>query len=135
MTRVKSTVPWSWPNPSLTRVIDGDSLVMRLTKVTTIDIGFHGTVSHQVDFDQKLRLNRVNAPKASSAAGKTATAYLTNLLTTVGLGNDTITETYKYGDEWMVEITLKDGTNVSDVMVSSGHAVYWNGEGPRPSDG
>lgn len=114
---------WVWPNSTITRVIDGDSLVAHLTK----DIGFHGTVN----FDQKLRLNRINASPLNTVAGKKALDYLTLLL----IGNVVFLETvapYKYGDEFMTEITLANGDNVSDLMISHGDAVYWNGQGPRP---
>lgn len=114
---------WLWPNSVVTRVIDGDSIVAHLTK----DIGFHGVVT----FDQKLRLNRINAKPATTILGKAALDYLTLLL----IGNVVFLETvapYKYGDEFMVEITFPNGNNVSDLMVTNGHAVYWNGQGPRP---
>jgi len=32
----------------------------------------------------------------------------------------------------MAEITLPSGENLSDLLVSKGYAVYWNGQGPRP---
>jgi|SRR6478752_4174324 len=115
---------WSWPNSTITRVIDGDSLVAHLTK----DIGFHGTVT----FDQKLRLNRINASPVNTQAGKAAMTFLTlKLMSNIVVFLETISP-YKYGDEFMCEITLPTGENVSDLMVSSGNAVYWNGQGPRP---
>jgi endonuclease YncB( thermonuclease family) len=39
---------------------------------------------------------------------------------------------YKYGDEWMAEVTLPDGRNVSDALVAAGVAQWWDGQGPRP---
>ena len=51
-----SSVPWSWPDSHVIRVIDGDSFVARLTR----DLGFHGTTT----FEVKLRLNRINAAPA-----------------------------------------------------------------------
>jgi hypothetical protein len=42
---------------------------------------------------------------------------------------------YKYRDEWMAEVTLSDGRNMSDELVLGDWAVYWTGDGPRPADG
>lgn len=120
-------VPWIWPGTTITRIIDGDSLIAHMTK----DIGFNGFVS----FDQKLRLNRINAPAIKTSNGQAAWTFLSTLLPSVGLVTLETLKPYKYGDEWMAEITLPNGQNVSDVMVATAHAVYWDGTGPRPSDG
>jgi endonuclease YncB( thermonuclease family) len=118
---------WLWPGSSCVRLIDGDSLIAEVKR----DLGFHGTAT----FTQRLRLNRINAPKLSSAAGKDAASKLSALLTqNHGLLLIETLNPYKYGDEWMAEITLPGGTNVSDWMVTSGYAVYWDGTGPRPAD-
>lgn len=138
-----STV-WRWPGSTLVRVVDGDSFTARLTRsleatVAAQDLGFHGTVGPAtltipVAFEQKLRLNRINAPKASSAAGKASTARATALMMDRLLLIETVAP-YKYGDEWMAEVTLPDGGNVSDLLVAAAMAVYWDGTGPRPADG
>lgn len=121
----KTSDVWVWPNAMVTRVVDGDTFIARLTK----DIGFHGTVT----FEQRLRLNGINAPKASSvpgkAAAKAATALLQRDLVTI-----TTLKPYKYGDEWMADVVLADGTNVSDWLVANGYAVAWDGTGSRPDD-
>ncbi len=122
-----SNVPWDWPGSLVTRVVDGDSLVVRLTR----DVGFHGTLT----FDQKLRLNRINAPAVKTVDGAVAKAFLVSILEGVGPVSIQTVKAYKYGDEWMAEITLADGSNVSDLMVTQKHAVYWDGSGPRPADG
>ena len=119
------TTPWAWPASTIVRVIDGDSLVARLTK----DVGFNGSVT----FEQKLRLNRVNTPPVKTDAGKAAAAYVTGML---GLPVDITTlRAYKYGSEtgeWMAEVTLAGGVNLSDALVTAGHALYWDGTGARP---
>jgi endonuclease YncB( thermonuclease family) len=113
---------WYWPNSTVVRVIDGDSLVAEVHR----DLGFNGTAT----FLQKLRLNRINAKPAKTTEGKQATAAVIGLvtdpvhITTVG--------PYKFGDEWMAEIQLADGRNLSDTLVSLGLAVLWDGHGPRP---
>lgn len=127
-----SNAPWLWPGSTVLRVIDGDSIVGHVEKTVTIDCGFHVMLTQKIEADQKMRLNRINAVKGTTTDGLLATAYLTTLVMGVGLVTLETTKAYKYGDEWMVEITLADGTNVSDKMVSTGHAFYWNGVGPRP---
>ena len=120
---------WTWPDAVVTRIIDGDTLDMKVTR----DLGFGGTASVVV----RLRLNRINASPAYTDARKAATAYLSGLLPLGGVFPLTTTGPYKYGGpstspgEWMAEIELPTG-NVSDLMVAAGMAVYWNGEGPRP---
>ena len=117
-----TSAPWSWPASTITRVIDGDSIVARLTR----DIGFHGIVT----FEQRLRLNRINTPPASTAEGLAATFYVRSR---AGISVDiTTTKPYKYGDEWMAEVVFPDGTNLSDALVAAELAVYWDGTGPRP---
>lgn len=116
------TERWMWPDSTLVRVIDGDSFIAQVRR----DLGFHGTAS----FTVRMRLNRINAAPAKTDAGKAATLAVMQLL----LGSLTIETVgpYKYGDEWMAEVTLADGTNVSDILVGRGLAVYWDGTGPRP---
>ena len=119
---------WTWPASTLLKVIDGDTLDVLVHR----DLGFGGVARLPV----RLRLARINAPAASTVQGAAAGAYLASLLPpTFDL---TTLKPYKYGGvadrmgEWMAEITLPDGRNVSDVMVATGHAVAWDGAGPRP---
>jgi endonuclease YncB( thermonuclease family) len=125
---------WLWPDSVVTRVIDGDSFEATVTR-RGLDYGFNiiGTVT----FPIKLRLARVNTPKANTAAGKAATAAVNGFL----LGQTVTIQTlkgYKYsgGDkpEYMAEVTLPDGRNLSDELVFGGWAVFWDGKGPRPAD-
>ena len=117
---------WSWPGSRVVRVVDGDTIVAEVHR----DLGFNGTATYQ----QKLRLNRINAPAVKSAAGKAAAARVSALTAGVVVSIDTV-GAYKYGDEWMAEVTLPDGQNLSDVLVHEALAVYWDGTGPRPADG
>lgn len=124
-----SSVPWLWPDSLVTRIIDGDSFTARVTR----DLGFHGTAT----FDIKLRLNRINAPPAKTIQGQLSADHLSGLIrVTPGVPSMPVlietVKAYKFGDEWMAEVTLPDGRNVSDVMVADGLAVYWDGTGPRP---
>lgn len=133
---------WTWPAATAVRIVDGDTFVARLTRqvqlqVPAQDLGFHAQLGPlelavPVAFEQKLRLNRINAPAISKPEGKIASQALATLL----LGRDDLliqtVGPYKYGDEWMCEVTLPEGTNISDQMVLSEHAVAWSGRGPRP---
>lgn len=124
LTPMKSII-WDWPNSMVTRVVDGDSFEARLTK----DIGFHGDVS----FRQKLRLNRINAFPIKTVRGSEAKKFLEELVKpNMSLVFIATVKPYKFGDEWMAEVTLLDGKNVSDEMVKNAMAVYWDGTGPRP---
>lgn len=119
-----SSVPWLWPGSTVTRIIDGDSFTARVTR----DLGFHGTAT----FDVKLRLNRINTPPVKTPAGQDALLQAQLLMSP---GAPVLIETvkpYKYGDEWMAEVTTLEGRNVSDAMVANGHALFWDGTGPRP---
>jgi endonuclease YncB( thermonuclease family) len=125
---------WSWPASRVLRVIDGDTLDALVRR----DIGFGGWVQLPV----RLRLARINAPKGSTPDGAAARDYLISLLPVPPATVDLTTlKPYLYGGvdgevgEWVAEVTLPDGRVVSDAMVAAGHAVLWDGRGPRPSDG
>lgn len=128
----------------ITDVLDGDTVNALLAE----DCAFGRQLLSRI----RLRLARINAAKGPTGSGTLATAELKRLLTqpdnpVVAL---TTLKPYKYGGpagdykgamaggpkdyggEYMVEIELADGTNVSDAMVEIGRAVYWNGTGPRP---
>lgn len=120
---------WTWPASTVPRVIDGDTLDAHVTR----DLGFGGTASFVV----RLRLNRINCPPASTVPGKAATAFVTAAVAGAVLLIET-DKPYKYGGpdnspgEWMAEITLPSGADLSDALVVAGLATYWNGQGPRP---
>jgi endonuclease YncB( thermonuclease family) len=115
---------WLWPNSRVVRVIDGDSVIAEVHR----DLGFHGTAT----FTQRLRMNRINTPPVKTAAGTAARDYLAGLVVRPDPLTIETVGPYKYGDEWMAEFTLPDGRNVSALMVEAGHAVWWDGTGPRP---
>lgn len=126
-------VPWTFNVASCERVIDGDTVVLRLTRVDNVDMGFHIHLTLTESTQQRMRLNRINCAPAGTPAGDEATQYVKNVLLGQSLGI-TVVDSYKYGDEWMAEITLSNGYNLSDMLVNVGLAVYWNGEGPRPDN-
>lgn len=125
---------WQWPDATIASVTDGDTIDAHVSK--SFDVGFGGSTS--TAFRVRLRLARINAPAKGTAAGDASAAWLSGLLTP-GTVVDLVTlDAYKYGGpayspgEWMAEVTLPDGRNVSDLAVSLGFAVYWSGTGPRP---
>ncbi|MGK5677511.1 hypothetical protein [Actinoplanes sp. URMC 104] len=121
---------WDWPDTRIERVIDADTVDAMVTR----DLGFGATAT----FPVRLRLNRIDAYKDTSAKGVLG-ARLVEGRTRDVLVNATTVKPYKYGGpkeragEWMVEIVLPDGTNLSDLLVSKKLAIYWDGEGPRPA--
>jgi endonuclease YncB( thermonuclease family) len=123
---------WFWPRTLITRVVDGDTVDALVTR----DLGFNGTVT----FPVRLRIIGVNTPAMSTRKGKTAAAFVTALVDGARVDVTTL-KPYKYGGpatavgEWMAKIVLPDGNDLSALMIEHGHAVAWDGTGPRPSDG
>lgn len=121
---------WVWPNSVISRVLDGDTIEADLINK---NVGFGLTVS----FPVRLRLNRINAEPCRQPTGKRCMTRLIQLTNCVPV-HITTGKGYKYGappgkvGEWMAEVLLPDGRNLSDVLVAEGLAVYWNGQGPRP---
>jgi endonuclease YncB( thermonuclease family) len=136
---------WDWPDTSIARVIDGDSIVVNVHRmipawfqIEDVDLGFNGSIDATkapvlltAKFHQRIRLARINAKPAKTTAGTSAKQRVVQLLTGVAFHLQTIGP-YKFGDEWMGEVMLDDGSNLSDLLVSEGLAVYWDGSGPRP---
>lgn len=140
--RQAATLGWRWTGVTIPSVHDGDTIDALVSR--SFDAGFGNTLisSYRV----RLRLARINAPALSSADGEAAQSWLAELL----MGGDgapapdlvvTTLDAYKYGGpsyspgEWMAEVILPDGRNVSDLAVATGHAVFWDGHGLRPDDG
>lgn len=123
---------WTWTESRCTAVIDGDTVDLLLT----MDVGFGARTAHRV----RGRLNRVNALPLKTPEGRDAAAYVGRRIFGAVRPDLTVVTVapYKFGGpawspgEWMVEVTLPDGKNLSDLLVQRGHAVYWDGSGPRP---
>lgn len=132
---------WTWPDAAPVAVTDGDTFDCRVTKSFTIDVGFGGATTGSTTYQVRLRLARVNAPSNKKPAGQASQAWLAvHLLSCPQVALATL-DAYKFGGpryspgEWMAEVTLPDGRDLSDLMVAEGFAVYWDGAGPRPGDG
>jgi endonuclease YncB( thermonuclease family) len=117
---------WSWPGSRAFNVVDGDTIDFELP----LDVGFGARTVHRV----RCRLARIDAPPGMAPLEFTRHELWLSTTCTV-----TTLEPYSYGGpkwspgEWMVEVVLTDGRNLSDELVKAGLAVYWNGKGKRPS--
>ncbi|MGZ4617198.1 MAG: hypothetical protein ACXV3F_00410 [Frankiaceae bacterium] len=129
---------WHWPDATIPLVVDGDTLDAKVRKTVTLDAGFGMTTEATTSAQVRLRLARINASPKSTPAGAASKAWLGGLLLAAPWVDLVTLDAYAYGGpqyspgEWMAEVTLPDGRNVSDLAVSLGFAVYWNGQGPRP---
>lgn len=126
---------YTYNSAELIRVVDGDSLIMR------VDLGFRMTTT------QSFRLSGINAPEIRGEEremGEACKAYVEFLLTPGEVGIDPIwrLRTYKSDSfgRWLADVMLDDGSqgihrepiSLSEVLVTSGYAVPWDGKGDRP---
>ncbi len=124
---------WLWPDSVISRVLDGDTIEADLVNR---HVGF-GLI---ITFPTRLRLNRINAEPCIRGRGQRCKARVLALTAGARL-HITTDKGYKYGapegriGEWMAEVLLPDGRNLSDVLVTEQLAVYWSGQGPRPDAG
>lgn len=116
---MKAPQPWTYQVISV-RVIDGDTIEALL------DLGFH------CRFDISMRLDGINAAEHGSVSGDAATAWLTGL---VAASKEVLVTTHKHasGDKFgrILAVLWCDGVNVNDLAVSLGHAVPYDGHGPK----
>lgn len=121
-------------------VTDGDtvklSVRLRRSQAHDRDLGFHVMFEDgYVVCHESMRLLGINAPEKNTEAGKEALAYLRRKLPVdkvvrIKTERD---RTEKYG-RFLVTIFEGDKT-INDKLVAAGHAVYWDGHGPRPVPG
>lgn len=104
------------------RVVDGDTIDV------LVDLGFRITI------DGRCRLAGINAPETSTKAGKDARSWLNEWFTA---RPEFVIRTEKdRGDKygrWLATIISHDGTVLNEAIVAAGHAVAWDGHGPRPT--
>ena len=123
------------------RVIDGDTLVLRLTHTFTqeVDFGFYvkDSVSLTKTAEVSFRLFGINAPEThgpTQARGVSAKAALEELVTGVPLRVVSY-KPDKYG-RGLADLYAK-GPNGVEVhvnrsLIAMGHALPWNGNGEKP---
>lgn len=98
---------------------DGDTLTCR------VDLGFHITIR------VSCRLAGINARELGTPGGREARDHLRSLcppgtpVTLASLGLD------KYGRA-LAHLTLPDGGDLADRMITHGYAAAWDGTGVRP---
>lgn len=106
---------------------DGDTLDI------SADLGF------RISIRQTVRLYGLNAPEVRSRDREEKTRGLAALVFVCDLappGEMVRVRSHKDGEEkfgrWLAEVILADGRVVNDELVKAGHAVPYDGKGPRP---
>jgi endonuclease YncB( thermonuclease family) len=121
-------VNYIYDNVEVVRVVDGDTVFLRLKKNYTIDFGFKIIDVFTKETVQEFRLARINAPEKSGAtkeAGQQAQDFLVSLLSRSGSISVNSLKTDKYG-RYLGEISMVTNgktVSVNDEMVQAGHAV------------
>ena len=135
--------PYVYPNAELVRILDGDTveLKLRVERTIEVDFGFHvlQTTKVSTTVQLKFRLLGINTPEVIGehrAEGDKATAGLKALLSTGRALRATTAKPDKYG-RWLakLEVLNPDGVTWQDVnaaMVAGGFAKPYFGEGPKP---
>ena len=135
---------WCYP-ATVVRVLDGDTVVFKLTREVSLDFGFRMIVKTSMSFEGSFRLVGLNAPEIHSknknevAAGLVARQALINLLTSGTL----VVESQKpsgpiekdfYG-RWLclIKVTLPSGEvlDVAAKLISLGVVVPYDGKHAR----
>ena len=113
----------------LIRVVDGDTVVLKVTKTFDLDVDFGFYIRDRVSLTKSgevtFRIRGIDAPEmkgASLVSAKASKARLQELL--IGKKLKIIShKTDKYG-RWVADIEV-DGTDVGTSLMESGHArVY-----------
>lgn len=120
------------------RVIDGDTVVLRLAKTFTqdVDFGFHvkDTMALTKTAEVTFRLNGINTPEVtgpSRAVGLAAKAALEGMVAGKTL-RVVSHKADKYG-RWLADIYVQGETvSVNQRMIDGKFALPWDGNGPKP---
>lgn len=103
------------------RIVDGDTLV------ADVDLGF-GIWLHR----QSFRLLGINARERSEPGGLQAAANLASLLPPGSTITLTSVKNDKYGGRYDALVRLPDGTDLSTILIETGWAAPWKGDGSKP---
>lgn len=103
------------------KIVDADTVDI------LVDLGF------SVSTKQRVRLKGLNAPERNTSEGKLAITWLQSRLP---LGSFVTIESEKPGGgdkygRYLATIIDTIGS-VNDALISSGHAVAWDGQGNKP---
>lgn len=107
---------------ALLRVVDGDTLEV------AVDLGF------RVRMITPVRLNGLNCAEHDTPAGDAATAYNTEWLAKIPVLVIVAAKPRDFGDKfgrWLATVWGNDRC-LNDDLIASGHAITWNGKGPKP---
>jgi micrococcal nuclease len=108
-------------NASVVRVIDGDTVIM------DVDLGFGLWIR-----GQSFRLLGINAREHDVPGGLEAAANLATLLPAGRVVTITSVKPDKYGSRYDVQIDLMAGQDLSTLLIQTGWAAAWNGQGQKP---
>ena len=97
-------------------------LVLKVVDGDTVDAAF------LVPF--RARLYGMNAPEKNTDAGKLSAEALSAMLKPINMVDCELKGREKFGRQ-LVDLKL-DGKSVTNLMIGSGHAKQWDGQGVRP---
>lgn len=131
---MQSSAGPSWTyDGELVRVVDGDTVVMRISRVFIMDVdfGFHMVerILANKSAQLKFRLGRINAPEIATPAGVLARDALVHILGTATHIKVTTGREDKYG-RWLAQIDIETADGPVDVnqrMLVAGFAVLYTG--------
>lgn len=108
-------------NASVVRVIDGDTVIM------DVDLGFDLWIRNQ-----SFRLLGINAREHDVPGGIEAAANLATILPAGRIVAITSVKPDKYGSRYDAQIDLMAGQDLSTLLIQTGWAAPWNGQGVKP---
>jgi micrococcal nuclease len=110
-----AATPWTFRFPAVvTSWHDGDT-------VTVVRGAWPGVTLE----GERVRVEGMNAPELAAAGGAAARDYAASLAPPGSMVVLTATHQEKYG-RLLARVTLPDGRDLSQVMIDTGHAVYYN---------
>lgn len=107
---------------ALDHLEDGDTLTLN------VDLGF------RVHIITPVRLAGINAAEHGTPAGDAATEFVAAAIQSAGRITVVSAKPGKYGDKygrWLATVWVGDRSLNAD-LVATGHAVVWDGRGPKP---
>lgn len=109
---------------------DGDTITvairMKKTRMKDQDLGYHVHVeAGWITLHTAIRFNGINAPELSTPEGIVSRDFLKSQVAVgdVVTVQTALNPTDKYG-RWL-GIIIKNGINLNELMVTSGHAIYF----------
>jgi endonuclease YncB( thermonuclease family) len=121
------TPPRIYPEAKVAQVVDGD----------TLDVLVSGL---DVDIHVRMRLIGVNAAEHGTPAGDAATAFVRDWCVATGWAVQLETVKTRTGTEqrekygrWLAGVRNTAGQSLASALIEAGHALPWDGKGPRPT--